>query len=130
MKIQKVSLLPEQAAWFSRNVLKMLQLLENKAKKTGDKVTERTTYKVLNSLRAKAEEAGKTVEAFGLEEEYEFELFPSKKQKQVVFDLISSVHKTLTEGTIPKYETQNRTEYLEKAKAKAEFLEELRRRFR
>lgn len=131
MKINRVALTPLEANWFGRNVLSMLQLLERSEGKNPG-VLERTTYKILNGLRSQAEEAQATVKAFGEEEQYEVDLTLSKKQKSVLKELVGSVQKSLVERVIPEYEKRGEShkDYKFKATLKAEFLENLVRKFK
>jgi hypothetical protein len=130
LKLNRIDLTPSEAAWFSRNILVMLKNMETAAKRDPAILT-RTTYKALNSLRESAVTAGETVQSLGEAEDYLVEVYPGRKQRIVISDLISSVHKTLLERVIPEYERRgDHQDYLEKAKAKAEFLGALRRKFK
>lgn len=131
MKLNRIALNPLQAAWLSRNILKMLQLLESSERKNPG-VRERKSYKTLNALRGKAEEAQAAVRAFGEDEQYEIDIQISPKQRAVLKDLVGSVHKNLIERAIPEYQKRGEShgEYLTNARAKAEFLEVLWRKFK
>lgn len=130
MKIDRVTLTKEEAGWFSRNVIKMKQLLEaSESKNKG--VTGRTTYKALASMEEKATEIKSILEA-APEDPYEIDLILSRKQKMVIKELVSSVHKTLTTRVIPEYERRGEShkDYLTNAKDKAVKLETLMRKFK
>lgn len=133
MKIDRIDLTPAEAAWFSRNVLAMLKNLEAAAEYKDPEIIKRTTYKVLNSLRTAAEEAGAVAAALGEDQpNFMVEVTAGKKQRQIIGDLVTSAHKTLTERTIPEYERRGEgyEEYLLKAKTKAQFLRNLGRKFK
>jgi hypothetical protein len=108
----------------------MLEHLEAKAEKD-PQVLERLHYKVLQTVRPKAEHASNVIAAFTEEEKYEVDVTLTKKQKSVLQGLVGSVHKNLVERVIPEYKRRgNVPEYLERAEKKAVFLETLWRKFK
>lgn len=139
MKPNKVTFTPDEAGWFGRNVLKMLQNMDASERKNPG-VKERSTYKVLNSMRQAALEANDTVVAFGEDELYEVDIFLTKKQRGMLKDLVGSVHKNLVEKVIPEYRNRlehkitntkiNYQEYLDNAIAKSIGLERIFKKVR
>ncbi len=127
MKIGRVSLTKDEAQWFSRNILKMTEVLEGSARK--DKgILERGTYKLLKSMNEIATALANPHPEAG---DAKVEIILSRKQKLCVRELIGSVYKTLVNGVIPKYKEQaGRDEYLQRAEDKAKALESMMRKFK
>lgn len=125
--MNRVSLTKEEAAWFTRNVVKTTQLLEAAAKKD-PKILERSTYKTLASILPAVVTATVAVEAKLPTVDVQL----TRKQRIVVRELILSVNKTLTERVIPEYERRgdSHKDYLDKALVKADTLEKMARKFR
>lgn len=120
--MNRVELNKEEAEWFSRNVLKMIKLLEAQEKQD-PKILTRSTYRILNSLRAQAESWNKATETQNV--------FMNRKQRQIVRELILSVNKTLTDRIIPEYELRGGHEkYVVMGKDKAKKLHAMARKLR
>lgn len=126
IQMNRVSLTKTEAEWFSRNVTKMTQLLEVSAQKDAG-VLKRTTYKTLKSMLPMAAKA-----AADATPDKPTDIYLSRKQKLIIRDLVQSVNKTLVERVIPEYERRGEShkEYFDNAKAKAEALEKMARKFR
>lgn len=121
--MNRVSLNKDEAQWFSRNVLKMIALLES-AEVKDKEILSRTTYKTLNSMREQAQAAG-------TEDQAGVELMLSRKQKQVVRELLQSVNKALVERILPEYKRRGGHEkYIEIGEAKAKQLDAMQRKFK
>lgn len=123
--MNRVQLNLEEAEWFSRNVKKMLQLLEMSEKKN-EGVRGRSTYRTLKSM----EKVAHQIDESGAPDTIDIML--SKRQKVFTRGLIQSVLKTLTEKVIPIYESRGEShrEYLIKASIKADKLQTLARKFK
>ncbi len=123
MNIDRVSLSKEEATWLSRYVLKMIIFMENAGKKD-PKILERTTYKVLYSLKGKAE-------MLAVLESDVYDASLNRKQKILMQDLIGGVKKNLTGVIIPEYERRGGHEKaLLAAKAQLIFFDTLMRKLR
>lgn len=126
--MNRVVLSREEGRWFSRNVLKSLILLESRAKK--DKaILERTTYKVLKSIKPQAEKMDAALKAFG-DEEYELELMLASKQKSVVKTMIEDTQKELVTTILPVYEARGLDKYRDDVKNKIELLKSMSKKFK
>jgi hypothetical protein len=124
--MNRVALTKDEAEWFSRNVVKMTQLLEATAKKKDAKILERSTYKTLASMVPHVMKAQAQLK---LEAE-PVELHLTRKQKLTVRELITSVNKTLKEHVIPEYTRRQDTKALENATVKAAALDKMARKFK
>lgn len=121
--MNKVTLTKEEAQWFSRNVLKMISLLEAQGQRDAD-ILRRTTYKTLSAMKAQAELAA-------VDEAEKTDLILTRKQKLMVKELIQSVNKTLVERILPEYAKRGGHEkYIEMGKAKAKQLDTMARKFK
>lgn len=121
--MNKVTLTKEEAQWFSRNVLKMLSLLESQGQKDAT-ILNRTTYKTLNSMKANAESIAEPFTD-------SMHVFLTRKQKLIVRELIQSVNKTLVDRILPEYERRGGHEkYIEMGKTKSAALDKMARKFR
>lgn len=129
MNIDRVVLTKDEAGWFSRNVIKMKELLEASEKRNAG-VKNRATYRGLVSLQGRAEQTAAALEAFG-DEPFEIDMLLSKKQKLIVRGLIGTVMQGLAK-TIEEYERRGpgHKEYLDRAKLKAELLNNMNRKFK
>lgn len=114
--MNRVQFTKDEAGWFSRNVLKMKQLMEVAASKDA-KILDRTTYKALASMTEQAEIAGKA-------DTEVIDVMLNRKQKLVLKELVQSVRNTLVSKVIPEYERRgiDHSVYLERAKIKSEQL--------
>ncbi len=97
--MDKVVLTKEEAAIFSRNIIKMKQRLD--ASKDPE-TKSRTTYKLLESMQPQAEQVDDALTAFG-EEPFEIEVFLGRKEKMLVRELLTTVGNILVNRVIPKY---------------------------
>ncbi len=86
--MDRVVLNKEEAGWFSRNVMKTIQLLEASEPKNPG-VKDRSIYKGMLSMKSKAAFAADALRAFG-EEPFEIEIMLGKKQRKLVADLVGS----------------------------------------
>ncbi len=119
--MNKVTLTAEEAQWFSRNVRKMIVVLEAQGK-NDPKILERSTYKTLKSM----EEIAGTLPDTEL-----VQLMLSRKQKLITKELIISVTKTLTDRILPEYERRGGHEkYIEMGKMKSKALAAMARKFK
>ncbi len=124
--MNKVTLTREEAQWFSRNVLKMIALLEAQGKKDPT-ILERTTYRTLKACENEAT-AASLVEKLPLTS---INVLLNRKQKLIVKELILSVNKTLTDRILPEYARRGGHEkYVEMGKEKSKRLEAMARKFR
>lgn len=131
MKLNRISLTPKEAGWFSRNVPKALEVLDLKAKR--DAATkERVTYKVLTKMQKEAARVADIVNAFTEQEQYEVDVFLNRKQKLVLSGLVDKMKQSLNQGAIPKYEKDPKQyeEYLKNAIEKAQMLNNLLRKLK
>ena len=128
--MDRVTLTPSEAAWFSRNLDKMLIQMEKESRRKDAKILERKTYKVMDSMRPEIERTYKIIEAFGEDEQYVIDVMLNDKQRLLVKQLVGSVHKGLVERVIPEYKKrgESHAEYQSNAEAKAVFLEKLWRK--
>ncbi len=129
--MNRVVLNKEEAGWVSRNVPKMLQLLEA-SERMNKGVKERSTYRLLSQVIPQAEQVRDALKAFG-DEPFEIEMYLNRKQKLLIRQLIKTTNGTLKNGVIPEYERRSDAKYrpyLVNAKKKSEMLDQLEAKFR
>ncbi len=126
MKLQRVRFNREEAAWYSRNVIKSKELLEEKAKRD-PAIVERLTYKLVSKMQ---EQALKTFVALaGSAEEYDVML--KRKERMILREMVQKMHDGLKQATIPKYERDgDKAEYLARAIEKAKLLNGMARKLK
>lgn len=126
--MNRVVLSKEEGEWFARNVLKSLVILDTAATKD-TKIKDRTTYKILESVKERATEMESVLKQIG-SEPFEFELMLSQKQKRVIQDLIDRTRKALTERILPEYQRRGLSDYVEDTEFKVDLLGTMRRKFK
>ncbi len=115
--MNKVTLTQEEAQWFSRNVIKMANLLAAQSKNDPG-ILDRSTYKTLESMREKAI----AIDQMGEEYVERVDVQLSRKQKLIVAELIQSVNKTLIDRILPEYERRGGHEkYIKMGQEKAQY---------
>jgi hypothetical protein len=127
MKTDRVVLDKAEADWFSRNVLKTVQLLEARAAKE-PAVLERRTYRVCKSLVDQATTIADILAQLGTEP-YEVELQVKAKQRQAVGSMLEMTVKSLEEKILPEYERRGLKQYQEMTAMKVALLKTMRRKF-
>jgi hypothetical protein len=127
--VNKVVLNKTEAGWVSRNVPKMLQLLDASERKNKG-VKERKTHKILTAILPKAEKVADALKAFG-DELYEIEMYLNRAERLFIREMIRKVKKGLVEGVIPEYERRGPAMkgYLISATNKADMLDKMERKF-
>lgn len=128
MKIDRVVFTKDEAGWFSRNVIKMKQVMEEKSRKD-PKILERTTYKLVCNMQEKAAQAGAAVAAFD-EHPFEIEVMLSRKQKVFLKGLIETMVQGL-ENVNKKYEERgNLQDYIDRNEQKRAYLKSMIRKLK
>lgn len=128
--MNKVTLNKQEATWLARNITKTKTLLEAASRKD-PQVLERVTYKTINSLQDEAKQMASVIDQLG-SEEYELDLQVSKKQKQVIGQMIDSTVKALEGTIIPEYQRRGDKfeSYLKDAQSKVSLLKAMRKKFK
>jgi len=101
LQLDRVDLTPKECRWFSKNVLRMHQILEERAKQD-PKVKDRRTYKVIDGLRQRALDIdeildGAEVEEInsGTKEEFIVELYMDYKERRELRTLLKETSQFL-----------------------------------
>lgn len=126
--MNRVVLTREEGRWLSRNVLKTKSVFEARAKQE-PQILDRTTYKTVVALEQKAKEIEDVLQAFG-ENEYEFELMLTQKQKTVLRDILGKTLTALEETILPEYEKRGLEDRAKGTKRKIGLLKDMGRKLR
>ena len=128
--MDRIVLTKEEAAWFSRNLIKTKTILEAAGRKDPEAL-ERQTYKTIVKLQKEAQEIAYTLSQLG-DEPFEFEMILPRKLRSVVGRMIEATIKTLTDVVIPEYARRGAEfqEHQLDASRKVELLLKMRKKFK
>lgn len=134
MKISRVRLTKHEAQWFSRNVIKTIQSIEEQSKSRPE-LLERGGYKTLVKIRDQAVSIADelTREAPG---EVTYDISLSRKQKLALRAMIETTLNVLAEKILPEYQRRSSAEpeqykqYVSDTEMKVELLKKMARKFK
>lgn len=128
--MDRVKLNAEEAAWFARNVIKSLTIMDAAATKD-PAITQRTTYKTLVKIQEQARAIESAFQA-GVTKEFTADVHLVKKHRTVVRTMIDGTIKVLETKIIPTYRDRGDgfEEYLADAVKKTELLKAMSRKFK
>jgi len=135
MRTNKIVLSKREAQWFGENILRMIERLDKLAQ-TDAEVTKRAAYKVMMSMKTKAEQTVAVHRAFSELHDYEVDVILNPKQRRYMEGLVGTVQQGLQYRVIPKYEQgikdgkKELQDYLDRAQVKSQMLLNLQRKFK